>query len=299
MSIGPVSSFTSVYASSYNLQITSSSQSTSETGSTKLANAIASRFLKKNDTDSSGGLSSSELTLSQDAFKLLDTDGDGTISADELKAGVQKQLDALKKAFDNGGADGVKSFLDSVKGTPQGEVITALFPKLAQGANASQATYTGQRHGFDAAKAADKLTTKLIQKKDTDGDGQLSNSELSGLSEDDFKALDANSDGKLSADEVKAVLKKQVQGLRDAFKSSGKSGAQDYLNSLDGTAEGNLLKLAIPKLFANGASSTSNTTQSSLQSGSVFFLSVVLQQSQTTITTSSTSLTGLNLNATV
>ncbi|MBI5095925.1 MAG: hypothetical protein HZB26_26260 [Candidatus Hydrogenedentes bacterium] len=290
MSIGAVSSLTSVYASSVSLQL--SATSLSQTDPSKLSDRLASRFLKKNDTNGSGGLSGSEVVLSKDAFSEIDSNGDGQLSPDEIKAAVQKQLDALKSAFESGGAAGVQSLLESSKGKPQGEILNALFPQLANGpAGPTGVTgYRGHQHKFDAERIADKAAAKFIKKNDADSDGNLSNSEVSGLSEDDFTTLDTNSDGKLSQDEIKGTVQKSLEGLHEAFQTGGKSGAQNYLNSLKNTPEGALLKTVLPNLFG--------PSPSGAHGGSSAF-SLLIQQTQVTITSTTVSLSGLNVNTTV
>ena len=105
---------------------------------------IATRQLSKQDADGDGDLESSELPgLSEEAFKKLDADSDGKVSKSEIKSTLQKQLDAIKDAFETGGRAGVKSYLDSIKGTTDGELLQALAPRLHGrfGAN-RQATQT-------------------------------------------------------------------------------------------------------------------------------------------------------------
>lgn len=61
------------------------------------------------------------------------------------------------------------------------------------------------RYGANASQSAGDLgeaTSRLIQKKDKDGNGTLSAVEIS-ISEEGFKRADANQDGELDADELK------------------------------------------------------------------------------------------------
>jgi Ca2+-binding EF-hand superfamily protein len=57
---------------------------------------------------------------------------------------------------------------------------------------------------------AAKMSEKIIDKRDTDGDGALSIEEF-GFSEDKFKAADADGDGLISQDELLAQINEQLR----------------------------------------------------------------------------------------
>ena len=128
MGINSVPSFSSVNAL---LHSNSTTANRPAFDPAKFLNRAANQLLKKNDQDGDGDLDSSELSgLSQDAFNKLDSDGDGKVTKSEIKFVLQTQLDAIKKAFDDGGREGVKQYLDSIQGTPEGELLKALAPRL-------------------------------------------------------------------------------------------------------------------------------------------------------------------------
>jgi hypothetical protein len=91
---------------------------------------LIKRLFENSDSDGDGLLSNSEISgLSKDAFTKLDTDGDGKLSADEIKAAVQKQMDAIKQAFETGGRDAARQKVESLKDTPEGQLMQILRPK--------------------------------------------------------------------------------------------------------------------------------------------------------------------------
>lgn len=96
---------------------------------------------------------------------------------------------------------------------------------------------------FDPAKMLEAMIRRFIKKTDGDGDGSLSSQELSGLSADAFKALDANEDGKLSADEIKSALQKALDQMKQALSSSD---PRQALDALKDTPEGQLMQLMRP-----------------------------------------------------
>ncbi len=63
----------------------------------QMASQMAQNIFTQKDADKSGGLSASELGVSDDQLKKIDTDGDGQVSQDELTA-------ALKANRESGGA---------------------------------------------------------------------------------------------------------------------------------------------------------------------------------------------------
>ncbi len=60
-----------------------------------MAARIAQRIVETLDADDSGGLSQSESGLDQDRFAQLDTDGDGSVTANEFGGSLQQMLDVM------------------------------------------------------------------------------------------------------------------------------------------------------------------------------------------------------------
>ena len=151
------------------------------------AEDIAGKILSKVDTNGDGKLSLDEIkaalggdstssTASNDAFAKVDTNGDGAISADELTAAIKSRHGHHGHAAQ---ADGPSS--------------------------------------TDVAKS-------LVSSADTDGDGVLSADEIAAASGSDSSStdlktqiskLDTNGDGKLSPAEVASAI--------DAFKAANKA----------------------------------------------------------------------------
>jgi len=109
-------------------------------------------------------------------FAMMDSDGDGQLSAAEHATGAKKMFTDMDSDMD---------------GKVSAAEMDALHPDKA-GAKASMSS-------------ADK-----IKKLDTDGDGRLSASEHAAGSEKMFKAGDANNDGLMSADEMQAVHDREL-----------------------------------------------------------------------------------------
>jgi len=99
----------------------------------------------------------------------------------------------------------------------------------------------------DPSKMLDTMVTNFMSDSDTDGDGVLSSSELSGLSSDSFKTLDTDSSGSLSEDEIKAAAQKQMEAMKSAFESNSQQSASSVKESLESTPEGELMSLMRPK----------------------------------------------------
>ncbi len=70
-----------------------------------------------------------------------------------------------------------------------------------------------QSASANSSKSLDTFSSNLISQLDADGDGALSNTEASGLSQDTFQLVDADSDGLMTQDEIKSALQKQQQSM--------------------------------------------------------------------------------------
>lgn len=101
-------------------------------------------------------------------------------------------------------------------------------------------------HPGDPSKILDTIVNRLISQNDPDGDGDVDAQDLSGLSKDAFKALDADGDGKVSKNELKSAIQSQRDALKDAFQNGGRQGVKDYLSSIQNTPQGELLQLLAP-----------------------------------------------------
>ena len=70
----------------------------------------------------------------------------------------------------------------------------------------------------DPAEDAEKMSAKIMEKQDADGDGQLSTTEFDS---DLLSALDENQDGVLSQEELQSGLESKMEEGMAAFESGG------------------------------------------------------------------------------
>lgn len=70
----------------------------------------------------------------------------------------------------------------------------------------------------DPAEHAEKMSAKIMEKQDADGDGQLSANEFDS---DLLAALDENEDGILSQEELQSGLQSKMEEGKAAFESGG------------------------------------------------------------------------------
>lgn len=129
--------------------------------------------LKAADANGDGAIDQTEFQASRDKwFLTLDTDKDGFISADELKAAAEKMhAEWAQKHADSQGAS---------QGTQQ---------------NTTQQSATG-------GNRTDRFAQGMLKRVDTDHDGKISKAEFDTESANVFKRMDKNSDGKLAGDEM-------------------------------------------------------------------------------------------------
>jgi Ca2+-binding EF-hand superfamily protein len=118
-------------------------------------------------------------------FQALDTDGNGSLSAEEIDAAPE----ALRKLDAN--EDGA---VDLAEVSPRGG---------AGAAGAGVASGGADRRATAAAASAERLVKRYLQ-SDSDGDGKLSQEEVPAALKRQFEQLDKNTDGFLDADELRA-----------------------------------------------------------------------------------------------
>ena len=135
-----------------------------------MAARIAQRIVETLDADDSGGLSQSESGLDQDRFAQLDTDGDGSVTANEFGGSLQQMLDvmgalhALSSVARNSygrRAYGMAAHeaMDRYEGN-MGGLMTALFETAPTGTTGStSAEATGASGGVAATGDSSTSTT--------------------------------------------------------------------------------------------------------------------------------------------
>ncbi|MES9996900.1 hypothetical protein [Desulfovibrio aminophilus] len=118
---------------------------------------MASDMLDQYDTDGDGSLSAEETGLSAEELAAYDTDGDGLLSSSEIQAGLKADHEAM----------------------------------MAEGDSA--------------------LATQVLADLDSDGDGSLNTEELG--SDNPLSAFDTDGDGQVSTEELLAGLKSQREDM--------------------------------------------------------------------------------------
>jgi Ca2+-binding EF-hand superfamily protein len=151
------------------------------------ANLAAAKFVKENDKNKDDKLSAGEAGLSKTAFDRLDTNKDGELDADEIRAGLYGQENTVAAFYENNGT-----------GSSVTNTLASLLEKPKP-----------QTAGTYSTKAA----ASFISANDKNGDGGLSSAEAA-LSTASFDKLDADKNGSLSQAEIQAATKAK----EDAFK---------------------------------------------------------------------------------
>lgn len=241
---------------------------------------VANMMLQEMDADADGQLSQTESALSETAFKGLDTDGDGSVSRKELKAGLRSRREELMSLLEQGPDEG-----DDTSSQQAGQT-----------GQTGQSWQSGQTGQSGHAGAADGLVKNILSKRDADADGTLSEDEA-GLSSTTFDTFDTNQDGVLSAEELAAGFDKMfetMRALRDMMgneEHAGPGAMQRAVAAYKGQMSG-LMK----GLFETGAddteAETSGTTSDTAASGTE-------SAGTTTAETGTTGSTTSGLSATV
>jgi hypothetical protein len=125
----------------------------------KMVDRMAEGFLKQSDADGNGTLSAGELSgLSGDSFSALDTDSDGSLTAEEIKAAAKKQMEAMKKAFEAGDEQARQSAMSSLQSTPEGELLDYMRATMPPPKETGAAAYRSVARGSAAGTSSLNVT---------------------------------------------------------------------------------------------------------------------------------------------
>ncbi|MCG3701125.1 hypothetical protein [Aliarcobacter butzleri] len=153
---------------------------------------ISKDIISQNDKDSDSLLSFDELDMEEEQFSALDTDSDGLLSQNEIATAIDNQLSSYSSSGEMPSKEDFESLLSSL--------------------------------GLDMPKPpsssqADDFSSMIMSNYDSDGDSLLSSSEVSLLSEEEFSALDTNSDGSISTDELSSAYDEVASNIQSSSSS--------------------------------------------------------------------------------
>lgn len=134
---------------------------------------ISKDIVTQNDKNSDSSLSIDELGVSEEQFSSLDQDSDGLVTQNEIASAIDSKLSQF---------DGQM---------PSKDEFESLISELGL-----------QMPEPPISKEANDFSSFVMSNYDSDGDSLLSSSEVSVLSDEEFSALDTNSDGSISKDEL-------------------------------------------------------------------------------------------------
>ena len=203
---------------------------------------ISKDIISQKDTDNDSNLSIDELGVTEKEFSTLDTDSDGLVTQDEIASAIDSKLSSF---------DGTM---------PSKDEFASLLADLG--------LEMPPPPSDENSTMSDEFSSMIMSNYDSNGDSSLSSDEVSLLSDDEFSALDTNSDGTISADELSAAVEQVASnGGTPPPPPSGGSGTvsqtEEY-DELDTNKDG--IVSQEEKNAALGISSTEDTSSSSTAS---------------------------------
>ena len=171
------------------------------------ANLASAKYVKENDKDGSDTLSSAEANLSETAFNKLDTDKNGELSQEEIRAGLTGQEGTVEDFYESNGTG------SSISGT-----LASLLENTKIKTATSDGTYST------------KAAASYVGAYDKNSDGGLSSTEAS-MSAEAFAALDTNGNGTLEQDEVQVALKSKENAFKVYYNNKASTQAINGLTS--------------------------------------------------------------------
>ena len=194
---------------------------------------VATDIMSARDTDGSGGLSVSELGTSAEKLAEYDTDGDGQVSQAELQAGLKAKREKMQAEMQN---------------------------QMLQ--SGQMGMLQASMGGMDMTKMDAKMSQKIISEKDTNKDGVLSAEEL-GVSAANLSKVDSDGDGSVSEAELTASLKSHREEMMAENGGSMPPPPSGGVEGQGGEGQGEpSLDTLISGLFSGSSSGSSGSTGS-------------------------------------
>ena len=159
---------------------------------------ISKSLITQNDSNNDSSLSIDELGLNEDQFSTLDTNSDSLVTQDEIASAIDSKLSSF---------DGKMPSKDEFA-----SLLSDLGLEMPEPPTSKQSSASG-----------DDFSSLIMSQYDSDDDSLLSSSEVSLLSDEEFSALDTNTDGSISAEELSGAYE-QVASASGATQSAPPSG---------------------------------------------------------------------------
>ena len=166
---------------------------------------ISKSLITQNDSNNDSSLSIDELGLNEDQFSTLDTNSDSLVTQDEIASAIDSKLSSF---------DGKMPSKDEFA-----SLLSDLGLEMPEPPTSKQSSASG-----------DDFSSLIMSQYDSDGDSLLSSSEVSLLSDEEFSALDTNTDGSISAEELSGAYQ-QVASASGATQSTPPSGGGGSVTS--------------------------------------------------------------------
>ena len=166
---------------------------------------ISKSLITQNDSNNDSSLSIDELGLDEDQFSTLDTNSDSLVTQDEIASAIDSKLSSF---------DGKMPSKDEFA-----SLLSDLGLEMPEPPTSKQSSASG-----------DDFSSLIMSQYDSDDDSLLSSSEVSLLSDEEFSALDTNTDGSISAEELSGAYQ-QVASASGATQSTPPSGGGSVTSS--------------------------------------------------------------------
>lgn len=160
---------------------------------------ISKSLITQNDSNNDSSLSIDELGLNEDQFSTLDTNSDSLVTQDEIASAIDSKLSSF---------DGKMPSKDEFA-----SLLSDLGLEMPEPPTSKQSSASG-----------DDFSSLIMSQYDSDGDSLLSSSEVSVLSNEEFSALDTNTDSSISAEELSGAYQQVASASGGSTQSAPQSG---------------------------------------------------------------------------